>query len=53
MASTLEFEYVVLNRFFNENAISKCTTLVAEHVIRYKFILADTLRVILVLKGQA
>ena len=49
MASTPEFEYVVLN----ENAISKCTALVTEHVISHKYILADILRVMLVLKGPA
>ena len=42
-------EYVVLN----ENAISKCTALVAEHVNRHKHITADILRVILLLKGPA
>ena len=42
-------EYVVLN----ENAISKCTALVAEHVNRHKHITADILRVILLLKGSA
>ena len=36
-------KYVVLN----ENAISKCTALVVEHVNRHKYIIADTLRVIL------
>ena len=49
MASTPEFQYVVLN----ENAISKCTALVIEHVISHKYILADILRLILVLKGPA
>ena len=49
MASTPEFEYVVLN----ENAISKCTALVTEHVISHKYILPDILLLILVLKGPA
>ena len=42
-------KYLVLN----EHAISKCTTLVAEHVNRDKYLLAETLRVILVVKGPA
>lgn len=39
----------------NEKATSKCTALVVvvEHVNRHKYLLADTLCVILVVKGPA
>ena len=37
----------------NEHAISRCTALVAEHVNRHKYLLSETLRVILVVKGPA
>ena len=37
----------------NEPAISKCTALVAEPVNRHKYLIAENLRVVLVVKGPA
>ena len=53
LVATIQLNAYRKSVVLNEHAISRCTALVAEHVNRHKYLSAETLRVILVVKGLA